>query len=167
MDKAESKVKGWLLEAIAKTDLEGIALDRHIDQFGTYQHTSKTELFKRACFVINLVASILTQEDTRNLGIYLHIDLISDSTTLSGAPRNMDELLELIEKHSVPEVVIYKPVESADVPLNEFYRTPLPFKLLDLHSHLIPIYKEYRSGDSISEEYQRELNIIFRVSDLA
>lgn len=167
MDQAESKVKRWLLEAMAKTDLDGIALDRHIDQFGTCQHTSSTELFNKACLIVNLVASILIQEDTRNLGVYLHIDLISDKTTLSGAPRNIDELLESIEEHSVPEVVIYKPVDSADVPLNEFYRTPLPFKLPDLHSQLIPIYKEYRSGYSISEEYQRELNIIFRASDLA
>ncbi|GAB3806563.1 hypothetical protein GCM10028819_42170 [Spirosoma humi] len=167
MDRAESKIEEWLLDAIVKTDLEGIALDRHIDQFGIYQPTNKTELFEKACSVINLVASILTQEDTRNLGIYLHIDLISDSTMLSGAPRSIDELLDLVEEHSIPEIVIYKPVESADVPLNEFYRTTLPFKLLNLHSQLIAIYKEYRSGFSISEEYQRELNIIFRVSSLA
>lgn len=167
MDKAESKVKEWLLDAIVKTDLEGIALDRHIDQFETYQSTNKTELFEKACSVINLIAFILTEEDTRNLGIYLHIDLISNSSTLSGAPRDIDELLELIDEHSIPEIVVYKPVESTDVPLNEFYRAPLPFKLLNLHPQLITLYKEYRSGFSTVEEYQRELNIIFRVSSLA
>lgn len=161
MRKIEKRVKLWLLEAIDKTALDGITRDSHIDEFVAYQNANRQKAFEQCYLIINSVASALTHRDTKNLGIYLHIDLISDKPTWCGRPRNSIELIDLIELSLIPELIVYKPTESGAVLVNEFYRSPLYFNLNNLDANLTTVYKEHRSGASLTEEYQRELNIIY------
>jgi hypothetical protein len=157
-----TKLKEWVIKAIEETYSDGLTRDAHIDLFTSYSTKSQEEIFQKACKVISLVAKTLEKYDTKGVGVYLHIDLVSNSKVLKKAPKDLTQLISLIEIHFIPEVIIYKPIESADVPLNEFYRVPIKFEIDLLESNLIVFYKEWRAD--FGEDFQREVNVVVNTS---
>jgi len=148
----------WLIKSIEEILSDGLVRDAHIDQFTTYPTADQKQTFQTACQIMSLVAKTLSSYDITGVGVYLHLDLISNSRRLKKAPKDLTELMGLIDIHCVPEIIIYKPVESVNVPLNEFYRVPIRFETDLSETNLIVLYKEWRTHSG--EEFQREINFI-------
>lgn len=155
------ELKEWVYKALQETCLNGTMRDAHIDQFASYRTNNKQETFKQACRITNAVATISKNYNVEGVGVYLHLDLISNSKLLKGAPQNLTQLIELIDIYHIPEVVVYKMVNSVDVVLNEFYRVPIRFEISLLNDGLAVLYKEWRTHSE--EEFQREVNFILPI----
>ena len=76
---------------------------------------------------------------------------------------NKEELLKCIDTFEMPEIILYKPYNTLDIPNNEFYRSPLPFKVEGLSKELNAFYKEYRNYDEMinNEPFTREINVVY------
>ncbi|GAB3939878.1 hypothetical protein GCM10028805_00810 [Spirosoma harenae] len=158
MTPESTGIIGWLVKSIEDIRSDGLVRDAHIDQFTIYPAADQKGIFQTVCQIVNLVAKSIRNYETTGVGVYLHLDLISNRRVLKKAPKDLTELISLIDIHYVPEIIIYKPVESVDVPLNEFYRAPIRFEMDLSEGNVIVLYKEWRAHTE--EEFQREINFI-------
>jgi hypothetical protein len=160
----DDDIAQWLLSVIPQVKISGESHDIHLDELVVnYPSGDKEQIFNICCQVINSAARILPNIEHNGIGVFLVVSFV-DSDTFTGTPKNVVELVELIDTFSVPEIVVYLPDASTKIPLSEFYRSPLPFELTGLNDNLVALYKEYKliEGYHPDCEFTRDLNIVYQ-----
>lgn len=159
------KLRAWMVDAINRLTESGVAQDMHIDELFEvdFKTLSQKQSFENCCSIFKIVTKYARemQLDLFEVGIFISIDLISESNIFMGLPASENEIIKSIDMDSIPEIIIYKETRSNQIPLVEFYRTPvLNGKFEDSH-RIKMFYKEYRLLEDIlnNNEYTREINI--------
>ena len=161
---SEQRIKVWLKEAAEQVNLHGNAYDVHIDElFTDYEKRDGEAVFDCCCELVSHAARIWETLDFHHLNLSIEVTL-EESAVFGIAPQSLSELIRSIDLHYPPEIVVSRPVASPAIPLTEFYRSVLPFKLEKLKPHLVPLYKTYKvtPGYQPDEEYVRSLAIYYQ-----
>ena len=162
------RLRAWMVDAINRVTESGVAQDMHIDELFEmdFKTLSQQQLFENCCSIGNMVDKYARemQLDLPEVSIYISIDLISESNVFIGLPASENEIIKAIDVDSIPEIIIYKETRSNQIPLVEFYRTPVLYEKFEDSPQRTMFYKEYRSLEDIlnNNEYTREINIILQ-----
>jgi hypothetical protein len=160
-------IESWIEGALKSVRENDLTEDLHIDELINvdYNNLDKREILNHCFIVFNkLVNHIINHKiQLDSLGIFLSIDLISESNVFLGKPSSLKELTEIIDTYSIPEIIVYKDINSDSIPLNEFYRVPLSYETLNANKNIKVFYKEHRviEGIGIDDVFTRELNLSY------
>lgn len=157
------EINKWMLNAISETQNDGITRDIHI------RDANIPKVNKKNINKLNILYSIfedlvviINETNTDGIGVYMSIELISNSKLLQGLPNNTSELEDLINEDWIfSEIIVYKPFKHELISLVEFYRTPI--FLSNSNKNINVFYKEFRTQEEklLDSFFTREINICY------
>ena len=163
----QSKLESWVVAASAKLIDDGITQDIHIDDLyeGDFEKLTNREVFECAYSIFISLIKFIEEYETGTSGFkfFLMINLIGESIHFAGKPISIENLVELIDRFSVPEIILYRELNSDETYYTEFYRVPIFVDFFKEPKKVGLIYKEFRSLEDMNDnnEYTREINFVY------
>jgi len=162
-----NNLRRWFRKAFAQLKLDGLAQDIHVDEFfsGDYEALSKNEVLYRSYQVFDCLIRYLINHNISidNFGLFLSVDLVSESNVLQGMPNSLAETEALLDMFSIPEIILHHDTNPNKIPLVELYRVLILCMPYAVNNNIKIFYREIRTlQDHISNgDYIREINFIY------
>jgi len=158
----KKKIEKWLIESVDNINNGSYSESVDIDEFIAFDIQDAKKILEITIETANIIKEFSFNNNLDNISITLFLEL-TESLVLNGVIKNEDIILKDIDLLCVPEIVIYKINDNNSIPLVEFYRSPLPFKINGLNDSISIFYKEYRRLEEMlnNEPYTRHLSFVF------
>lgn len=159
----KKKIENWLIINVEKIQRGSYSESIHIDEFVNFDSQETKIILDKTIEIANVIKGFCDKNHYENVVVMLNIDLI-ETQTLNGVLRNEESLLDEIDIYGMPEIILYPKNNETSIPLVEFYRSPLPFKITNLDDSITVFYREYRTFEEIinNEDFTRNLDFSFQ-----
>jgi hypothetical protein len=156
-------LEDWVVKAVENTKIDGITRDCHVSEIFHYKTLGSENKLLNSFKVFDDTVKILSRIDTKEICIYLNIDLESNNNVLSEIPKSFEDFKLLLNPYTIPEIIVYKPFMPEIIALVELYRVPILSNIYNFQKNINIFYKEFRTENDIinNEKFNKELNIVY------